>query len=146
MRTSGGIFCDMTIHDFDMARFFVPQIAEVHAYGGNVFSDYTRDAGDFDSAVITMRGAGDELITIVNSRHCAYGYEQRLEAFGSEGMLTAEDVLPTTIRELRPRDRPARSGLDIVPGPFGAACAPSSTRSSPRSTLDRRSVPILRTA
>ena len=99
VRTSGGIFCDMTIHDFDMARFFVPEIVEVHAYGGNVFSDYTRDAGDFDSAVITMRGAGDELITIVNSRHCAYGYEQRLEAFGSEGMLTAEDVLPTTIRK-----------------------------------------------
>ena len=97
VRTSGGIFCDMTIHDFDMARFFVPDLVEVNAYGANAFSDYTRDAGDFDSAVVTMRGSGDELITIVNSRHCAYGYEQRLEAFGREGMLSMGDVLPTTI-------------------------------------------------
>jgi len=97
VRTSGGIFCDMTIHDFDMARFFAPDLVEVHAYGANAFSDYTKDAGDFDSAVVTIRGSNDELITIVNSRHCAYGYEQRLEAFGSDGMLNMGDVLPTTI-------------------------------------------------
>jgi len=56
VRTSGGIYCDMTIHDFDTARFFVPDLVEVHAYGANAFSDYTRDAGDFDLAVVTMRG------------------------------------------------------------------------------------------
>ncbi|MFE4835246.1 inositol 2-dehydrogenase [Arthrobacter sp. NPDC056691] len=96
--TSGGIFRDMTIHDFDMARFFVPDIVEVHAYGGNAFSDYTKELGDFDQAVVTLRGAGDELVTIINSRHSAYGYDQRVEAFGSEGMLQAGNVLPTTVQ------------------------------------------------
>jgi len=97
--TSGGIFRDMTIHDFDMARFLVPDLVEVSAFGANVFSDYTRDAGDFDSALVVMRGTNDELVTIINSRHCAYGYDQRLEAFGSDGMLSAENILPTTIRK-----------------------------------------------
>jgi myo-inositol 2-dehydrogenase/D-chiro-inositol 1-dehydrogenase len=96
--TSGGIFRDMTIHDLDMARFFVPDIIEVHALGANAFSDYTREAGDFDSAVTTLRGSGDELITIINSRHSAYGYDQRLEAFGSQGMLLVDNTRPTTVR------------------------------------------------
>jgi myo-inositol 2-dehydrogenase / D-chiro-inositol 1-dehydrogenase len=100
--TSGGIFRDMTIHDFDMARSFVPEIVEVNAFGANVFSDYTRAAGDFDSAIVTMRGAADELITIINSRHSPYGYDQRLEAFGDQGMLAADNPLPTTVRHSSP--------------------------------------------
>ena len=110
--TSGGIFRDMTIHDFDMARFFVPDIVEVHAYGGNAFSEYTREAGDFDSAVVTMRGSGDELIAIINSRHSAYGYDQRLEVFGSEGMLLVDNTRPTTVRAF---NETATSAQD--PGP-----------------------------
>jgi predicted dehydrogenase len=58
----------MTIHDFDIARFFVPDLVEVHAYGANAFSDYTRDAGDFDSAIVTMRGSNDELMMVSCSR------------------------------------------------------------------------------
>ena len=54
---SGGIFRDMSIHDLDMARFFIPDVVEVTAHGANVFSDYIAEAGDFDSAVITLRGA-----------------------------------------------------------------------------------------
>lgn len=99
IRTSGGIFRDMSIHDLDMARFFVPDIVEVTAHGSNIFSGYIRDAGDYDSAVITLRGRGGELVTITNSRHSAYGYDQRLEAFGSEGMLAAGNVSPTTVRK-----------------------------------------------
>ncbi|MGY2747606.1 Gfo/Idh/MocA family protein [Arthrobacter sp. UYCu723] len=61
---SGGIFRDMTIHDLDMARFFTPDIMEVTAHGANAFSDYIADAGDFDSAVVTLRGRnGDPLST-----------------------------------------------------------------------------------
>ncbi|MFJ4027524.1 inositol 2-dehydrogenase [Paenarthrobacter sp. NPDC089989] len=97
--TSGGIFRDMSIHDLDMARFFVPDIIEVSASGANVFCDYIEEAGDFDSVVISLRGRNGELITITNSRHSSYGYDQRLEAFGSEGMLNAGNVSPTTVRK-----------------------------------------------
>jgi len=97
--TSGGIFRDQSIHDLDMARFFVPDIIEVSATGSNLFCDYIEEAGDFDSVVISLRGRGGELITITNSRHSAYGHDQRLEAFGSDGLLTAGNMTPTTVRK-----------------------------------------------
>jgi myo-inositol 2-dehydrogenase/D-chiro-inositol 1-dehydrogenase len=100
---SGGIFRDMTIHDFDMARFFIPDIVDVAAHGANVFSDYIAEAGDFDSAVVTLRGRNGELVSITNSRHSAYGYDQRLEAFGSGGMLRADNISPTTVRSFGSR-------------------------------------------
>ena len=96
--SSGGIFRDMTIHDLDMARSFIPRIVEISAVGSNVFSGFIREIGDYDSVVVTLRGDRDELVTIINSRHCAFGYDQRLEAFGSEGMLTASNVTPTAVR------------------------------------------------
>lgn len=104
---SGGIFRDMTIHDFDMARFFLPNIVEVSAVGSNSFSSDIKDADDFDSAVVTMRGEGGELVTIINSRRAVYGYDQRLEAFGSNGALFAKNVAATTVE---------RYGADEVEG------------------------------
>ncbi|MGO1545083.1 MAG: inositol 2-dehydrogenase [Gulosibacter sp.] len=98
VKVSGGIFRDMTIHDFDMARFFVPEIVEVTARGANQFSEEIAAVGDYDSAIVTLRGAGGEFVTITNSRHSSYGYDQRLEAFGSLGMLQATNVGPTTVR------------------------------------------------
>jgi myo-inositol 2-dehydrogenase/D-chiro-inositol 1-dehydrogenase len=98
LEVSGGIFRDQTIHDFDMARFFVPNIVEVYASGANSFSDDIKGLGDYDSAVVTLRGDNNELITIINSRHASYGYDQRLEAFGSKGALLATNVSPTTVK------------------------------------------------
>jgi len=95
---SGGIFRDMTIHDFDMARFFVPNIVEVSAIGANSFCDYIKDENDFDNVTVTMRGANNEVITIVNSRHASFGYDQRIEAFGEQGMLVASNVQANTVR------------------------------------------------
>nr|WP_296780630.1 inositol 2-dehydrogenase [Rhodococcus sp. (in: high G+C Gram-positive bacteria)] len=95
---SGGIFRDMTIHDFDMARFFLPNIVEVTAIGTNNFHDDTKALGDYDGAVTTLRSRDGEVVTIINSRHCVFGYDQRLEAFGATGMLTAGNVTPTTVR------------------------------------------------
>ena len=95
---SGGIFRDMTIHDFDIARFFVPDIVEVTARGAQQFSTVIAEAGDYDAVVVTLRGAGGELITITNSRHCAYGYDQRIEAFGSSGLLQVGNIGPTVVR------------------------------------------------
>lgn len=89
---SGGIFRDMTIHDFDMARFFVPDIVEVSATGTNTFDPGAREHGDFDTAVVTLRGASGVTVSITNSRHSASGYDQRIEAFGSLGALSVANA------------------------------------------------------
>jgi len=98
LAVSGGIFRDMTIHDFDMARFFVPNIVSVTANGFNHFSKDIKDMDDFDGTSVTLRGQNDELISITNSRHAIFGFDQRLEAFGDKGMLRVENVTDTTVR------------------------------------------------
>ena len=96
--SSGGIFRDMTIHDLDTARSFVPDVVEVTARGSNLFSDDIRAAGDYDAAVVVLTGAGGEQVVITNSRHSAYGYDQRLEAFGSTGLLQVGNVGESVVR------------------------------------------------
>jgi myo-inositol 2-dehydrogenase/D-chiro-inositol 1-dehydrogenase len=96
--TSGGLFRDMTIHDLDMARFFLGEVVEVTATGANLISDEIAAAGDIDGAVVVLRGANGALASITNSRRCAFGYDQRLEAFGERGMLAAANQLPTSVR------------------------------------------------
>lgn len=96
--TSGGLFRDMTIHDFDMARFFAGEVTEVQAMGANLVASYIRELGDIDTAVTSLRGANGALCHITNSRHCAFGYDQRVEAFGERGMLTAGNMRPTSVR------------------------------------------------
>ena len=98
LAVSGGIFRDMTIHDFDMARFFVSEIVSVTAQGFNQFSDEIRELGDYDSTAVVLRGANDELVVISNSRHAAHGFDQRIEAFGSGGMLRVENLTDTNVR------------------------------------------------
>jgi myo-inositol 2-dehydrogenase/D-chiro-inositol 1-dehydrogenase len=96
--TSGGLFRDMTIHDFDMARFLVGDIAEVHAVGAVLVDPGIGEAGDIDSAMIILRSRAGALVHINNSRRCAYGYDQRLEVFGSGGMLLAGNRHATTVQ------------------------------------------------
>jgi len=95
---SGGMFKDMTIHDFDMARFQLGDIVEVQAMASDNGLDAFREARDHAQAVIVMRAASGALVTIVNSRSCAYGYDQRLEAFGDAGSLEAGNWTATTVR------------------------------------------------
>ncbi len=95
---SGGMFKDMTIHDFDMARFQLGEIVEVQAMGADNGLEAFRAAGDHAQAIIVMRAASGALATIVNSRSCAYGYDQRLEAFGDLGSLEAGNWTATTVR------------------------------------------------
>lgn len=97
VKVSGGIFRDMTIHDFDTARFFLGEITEVYAAGQNL-DPALADTGDFDAAVITLKAASGAVATIVNNRHCSSGYDQRLEASGREGALFAENIRPNTVR------------------------------------------------
>jgi myo-inositol 2-dehydrogenase/D-chiro-inositol 1-dehydrogenase len=98
LSVSGGIFRDMTIHDFDMARFFVPKIVSVTATGFNQFSKDIKEMGDYDATSISLRGADDELVLITNSRHAIYGFDQRMEAFGDKGMLRVENLTNTNVR------------------------------------------------
>ena len=107
--SSGGLFRDMTIHDFDMARFFLGEVVEVQAMGANLIEPYIAEAGDIDSAVVVLRGAGGELCQIVNSRRCSFGYDQRVEAFGAEAMLSAGNQTATSVR------RSGASGTEIAP-------------------------------
>lgn len=89
---SGGMFRDMTIHDFDMARFFANDIVSVSAVGSTLFDPGARQHGDFDTGVATLTTSTGAMITILNSRHSAAGYDQRIEVFGSDGMLRVENV------------------------------------------------------
>ncbi|MCK5440737.1 MAG: hypothetical protein KAJ23_02480, partial [Maribacter sp.] len=91
---SGGLFLDMTIHDFDMARFIVgKEIDEVYAKGAVLVDPAIGEAGDIDTAVITLTYADGTMAIIDNSREAAYGYDQRVEVFGSKGMVKAENNL-----------------------------------------------------
>lgn len=83
---SGGIFMDMTIHDFDMARYISgSEVEEVHVQGGTLINPKIAELGDVDTAIITLKFANGAMGVIDNSRQAVYGYDQRLEAFGSKG-------------------------------------------------------------
>ena len=98
VKRSGGMFFDFTIHDFDTARFLSgSEIEEVYAAGAVLVDPAIGDAGDIDTAVITLRLANGALCVIDNSRQTNYGYDQRFEAFGSKGNLTADNLRPTTV-------------------------------------------------
>lgn len=98
LASSGGMFKDMTIHDFDMARFQLGEIDEVQAMASDDGLAMFQEAHDHAQAIIVMRAASGALCTIVNSRSCAYGYDQRLEAFGELGALDAGNWTATTVR------------------------------------------------
>jgi myo-inositol 2-dehydrogenase/D-chiro-inositol 1-dehydrogenase len=91
---SGGLFLDMTIHDFDIARFIVDkEVEEVYAKGAVLVDSVIGDVGDIDTAVITLTYTDGTMALIDNSREAAYGYDQRVEVFGSKGMVKAENNL-----------------------------------------------------
>jgi myo-inositol 2-dehydrogenase/D-chiro-inositol 1-dehydrogenase len=103
VHVSGGIFLDMTIHDFDMARFLMGREVEaVYATGGVLLDDPSwidamDKAGDVDTVVITLHFAGGALGVIDNSRQAVYGYDQRVEVFGSGGAVSADNAYPNTV-------------------------------------------------
>jgi myo-inositol 2-dehydrogenase / D-chiro-inositol 1-dehydrogenase len=92
VRGSGGIFLDMTIHDFDMARFVTgSEVVEVFARGAVRVDPAFGDAGDVDTALVTLVHENGCLTAIDNSRRAVYGYDQRVEVFGSRGMAASEN-------------------------------------------------------
>ncbi len=100
IKTSGGIFLDMTIHDFDMARYQVgSEVEEVYAVGNVLVDPAIGQAGDIDTAVITLRFANGALGVIDNSRQAVFGYDQRVEVFCSNGMASAGNKFPDTFTQ-----------------------------------------------
>jgi len=95
---SGGLFRDMMIHDFDMARFLLgEEPIAVSAMGSALVDKAIGDAGDVDTAVVVMETKSGRLAQISNSRRATYGYDQRVEAHGSKGMLRADNIRETTV-------------------------------------------------
>ena len=94
---SGGIFLDMTIHDFDMARYVTgSEVVEVYATGAVMVDPAIGEAGDLDTVVVVMTHENGAITTIDNSRQAVYGYDQRVEAFGSAGMVASDNPGVTT--------------------------------------------------
>jgi len=97
IRVSGGIFLDMTIHDFDMARYLVgSEVREIYVAGGVMVDPQIGEAGDIDTAVITLQFENGAIGVIDNSRQAVYGYDQRVEVFGSDGMVMVLNDTPDT--------------------------------------------------
>jgi len=89
---SGGIFRDMTIHDFDMARWLLGEEVETVQAAASVLTDKTiGELGDFDSVNVILRTATGKQAIITNTRRATYGYDQRIEVLGSKGMVYAEN-------------------------------------------------------
>ena len=98
IKRSGGIFRDMTIHDFDMARFLLgEEVSEVVATAAVLVDPAIGAAGDFDSVQVLLRTASGRQAMISNSRRATYGYDQRIEVHGSKGMVSAENQRPVSI-------------------------------------------------
>jgi len=96
-RTSGGLFLDMTIHDFDMARFVTgSEVVEVYARGAVRITPELAEFGDVDTAVVTLLHECGALTVIDNSRQAVYGYDQRVEAFGAKGVAASDNPLAHT--------------------------------------------------
>jgi myo-inositol 2-dehydrogenase/D-chiro-inositol 1-dehydrogenase len=96
---SGGMFMDMTIHDFDMARYIAgSEVTEVYTKATVLVDPAIGKAGDVDTAIITLTFANGAIGVIDNSRKAVYGYDQRVEIFGSKGMLSADNNYPENHR------------------------------------------------
>jgi myo-inositol 2-dehydrogenase/D-chiro-inositol 1-dehydrogenase len=95
---SGGLYRDMMIHDFDMARFLLgEEPVEVHAVGSNLVDPAIGKAGDVDTAAVLLKTASGKIAQISNSRRATYGYDQRIEVHGSKGLLAAGNRFASTV-------------------------------------------------
>lgn len=99
IKVSGGLFLDMTIHDFDMARYLTgSEVKKVYVDAASLVDPEIGKAGDVDTAIITLTMESGALVVIDNSRAAAYGYDQRAEVFGSKGQIaTGNDTLSTAV-------------------------------------------------
>lgn len=129
---SGGLFRDMMIHDFDMARFLLgDEPVEVHAVGSALVDPEIGKAGDVDTAAVLLKTARGRICQISNSRRATYGYDQRVEVHGSLGLLRAGNQHETTVELATARASPPircrTSSWSATRRPTGCSFPPSST-------------------
>jgi myo-inositol 2-dehydrogenase / D-chiro-inositol 1-dehydrogenase len=99
VKVSGGIFLDMAIHDFDMARYLsISEVEEVYAQGAVLIDPAIGDAGDVDTAIVTLKFENGAMGVIDNSRQAVYGYDQRVEVFGSKGCVEVGNDYPDSAK------------------------------------------------
>ena len=102
LKKSGGFFRDKTVHDFDLARFLLGKndpLVEIFAFGVNLHSQSVKEANDLDTAMFVMKSQSGVLCHINNSRRAVYGYDQRIEIFGSKGMIISDNQTSTSIKK-----------------------------------------------
>jgi myo-inositol 2-dehydrogenase/D-chiro-inositol 1-dehydrogenase len=142
VRSSGGMFLDMTIHDFDMARFLIgDEVEELYTVAGVMVDPAIGEAGDVDTAVIVLRFRNGVIGTIDNSRKAVYGYDQRAEILGSAGAISTANCYPneatiSTAESVR-RDLPLNFFMDRYTESFA-----SELRAFVRAVLDDAPVPV----
>jgi len=113
LNAAGGFFRDTTIHDFDLSRFILGDdpIVQVSAFGENLFDENVKIAKDFDTAMFILKSKSGVLIHINNSRRAVYGYDQRVEVFGSKGMVISNNQ---TINSLERYTTSSTSSKDLI--------------------------------
>ena len=112
LASSGGLFRDMTIHDLDMGRWLLgEEPVEVYATASCLVDPQVANYNDYDTAMIVMRTASGSQCHINNCRQAVYGYDQRLEVFGSAGMVMNDNLRPTTLRRFNERTTEVREPL-----------------------------------
>lgn len=142
IRTSGGMFLDMTIHDFDMARFLIgDEVEEIYTAGGVMVDPKIGEAGDLDTAVVLMRFRNGVIATIDNSRQAAYGYDQRVEILGSKGKISTENNYPNQVEistgQTVHRDLPLHFFMDRYTESFA-----NELRAFVTAVLEKRPTPV----
>jgi myo-inositol 2-dehydrogenase/D-chiro-inositol 1-dehydrogenase len=119
---SGGLFRDMMIHDLDMARFLLgEEPVEVYAAASGLVNPVIAAAGDVDTAAVVLRTASGALCQITNSRRSNYGYDQRIEAHGSLGLLRAGNMTATTVERAGPDGTTTDAALPFFLERYAAA-------------------------
>ena len=112
LKTSGGIFRDMVIHDFDLARWFLgEEPTEVFAVASRLFEPSLEALGDYDTVMVQMRTASGKQCQINCSRRAVYGYDQRMEVFGSSGMMMNDNLRETPVRRFSATETEVRGPL-----------------------------------
>jgi len=101
LNAAGGFFRDTAVHDFDLTRFILGDdpITEISAYGDVLFSETVKETNDLDTAMFIMKSQLGVLCHINNSRRAVYGYDQRVEIFGSKGMIISDNQSPTSVKK-----------------------------------------------
>ena len=105
LKASGGIFKDMMIHDFDLARYYAgkDEFVSIFATGSNISNKYFNKLKDFELATAILKTKNGVQCIISNSRHCSFGYDQRVELFGSKGMIISNNQTPSSVEKFSNR-------------------------------------------